>query len=193
MQRTSASDDIEHDIWLLSEEFQYYDYIVSDRALSSIDLPSGEPFFDPDIDERLEEILRKRENDNHGKRPDIALFTREGAAVIVEFKAPGVSMDDHVGDLYEYAHLLAAKSRGKLRRFCGYLIGDTLNALRLSNWTQFADDKGYFQTTDLRDPITKTDLGEIYAEILYYDDVVARATKRIQVYQHKLGLVTHSD
>ncbi|MET4324162.1 hypothetical protein ABIB90_001108 [Bradyrhizobium sp. JR4.1] len=30
-------------------------------------------------------------------------------------------MDVHVGDLSEYAHLLAAKSGGRLRKFSGYL------------------------------------------------------------------------
>lgn len=36
-------------------------------------------------------------------RPDMAIFSKEGPAIIVEFKAPGVSMDDHIGDLSEYA------------------------------------------------------------------------------------------
>lgn len=189
MQKSSDSDDIEHDIWLLSEEFQYYDYIVSDRPLSAIELPGGQPFFDPDIDDELAKILASRADENKSKRPDIALFTEEGAAVIVEFKAPKVSMDNHVGDLSEYAHLLAAKSGGRLRRFYAYLIGDTLNPLRLTGWTPFSDDRGYFQTTDLRDPQTRSDLGEMYSEILYYDDIVDRANKRIQVYQEKLGLL----
>ncbi|MCC5647977.1 type I restriction enzyme HsdR N-terminal domain-containing protein [Nostoc sp. CHAB 5824] len=188
--QATTDDNIEHDIWLLSEEYQYYDYIVSDRPLSAIRTPDGLPYFESDIDKELQKILAARADENKRKRPDLALFTKEGAAVIVELKAPGVSMDDHVGDLSEYAYLLNAKSGGKLRKFYSYLIGDTLNPLRLTgNWTEFADGKGYFQTTDLKNPTTKALLGEMYTEILYYGDVIDRAKKRINVYQHKLGMV----
>jgi hypothetical protein len=119
-------------------------------------------------------------------RPDIAIFTKEGSAIIIEFKAPGVSMDDHVGDLSEYAHLLAAKSNGRLKKFYGYLIGDTLNPLRMAGWTRFPTGKGYFRTSPLQDPGTGRDLGELYAETLYFEDVVDRAKKRIAVYKEKL-------
>ena len=98
-------------------------------------------------------------------------------------------MDDHIGDLTEYAHLLAAKSAGKLKRFYCYLIGDTLNALRMGpGWTQFPTGAGYFQSGELRDPTSRERLGETYSEILYYNDVVDRAQKRIGVYQDKLKL-----
>lgn len=188
--QATTEDDVEHDIWLLSEEYQYYDYIVSDRPLSSIKTPEGGAFFEADVDEALQEILRTRTHENSRKRPDIALFTKEGASVIVELKAPGVSLDAHVGDLSEYAYLLNAKSGGKLKKFQGYLIGDTLNPLRLTgSWTEFADGKGYFQTTELKNPSTKAVLGEMYMEILYYSDVIDRAKKRISVYQDKLGVV----
>ncbi|MDH2346761.1 hypothetical protein [Bradyrhizobium sp. SSUT77] len=101
-------------------------------GISSIRWNDSECVFETDIDQELQKLLAKRADDNGGKRPDIALFSKEGSAIIVEFKAPGVSMDEHVGDLSEYAHLLAAKSGGRLRKFYGYLIGDTVNPLRLS-------------------------------------------------------------
>ncbi|WP_018457251.1 MULTISPECIES: hypothetical protein [unclassified Bradyrhizobium] len=100
----------DHDIWLLSEEYHYYDYIASDVPLASIRWNDSESVFENDIDQEFQKLLAKRADDNGGKRPDIALFSKEGSAIIVEFKAPGVSMDEHVGDLSEYAHLLAAKS-----------------------------------------------------------------------------------
>ncbi|MBW8911896.1 MAG: hypothetical protein JF564_08440 [Sphingomonas sp.] len=83
---------------------------------------------------------------------------------------------------------MAAKSHGKLRKFYCYLIGDTINPLRLNNWIPFPEGKGYFQASTLLDPVTRAPLGEIYSEMLYYDDVVARAKKRIAVYQHKLKI-----
>lgn len=96
---------------------------------------------------------------------------------------------DHIGDLTEYAHLLAAKSRGKLKKFYCYLIGDTVNPLRLGGgWTQFPVGKGWFQSSELRDPDSRQQLGEMYSEILYFSDVVERAKKRIGVYQKKLNL-----
>lgn len=176
----------DHDIWLLSEEYHYYDYIASDIPLANIAWESGEKVFDSDIDQSLADMLARRAEANGSKRPDIALFTKEGSAIIVEFKAPGISMDEHIGDLSEYAHLLAAKSGGKLKKFYGYLIGDTVNPLRLSSWTPFPTGEGWFQSGPLQDPRTRQQLGETYFEILHYSDVIDRAKKRIGVYQDKL-------
>lgn len=181
---TTAGD---HDIWLLSEEYHYYDYIASDVPLSNIHWDDGRKVFDSDIDESFAALLAARVGDNGGKRPDIALFNKEGSAIIIEFKAPGVSMDEHIGDLAEYAHLLAAKSGGKLRKFYGYLIGDMVNPLRLSGtWTPFPTGDGWFQSSPLIDPRTRLPLGETYFEILHFSDVIDRAKKRIGVYQDKL-------
>ncbi len=187
--RKDSTEVVDHDIWLLSEEYHYYDYIASDMPLASIVWNEDEKVFESDIDQKFKALLESRTKENAAKRPDIALFSREGSAIIVEFKAPGVSMDDHVGDLTEYAHLLAAKSGGKLKRFYCYLIGDTLNTLRLAgNWTRFPMGEGWFQSGELRDPATREVLGETYFEILHFADVVDRAQKRIGVYQDKLQL-----
>ena len=121
-------------------------------------------------------------------RPDIAIFGKEGSAIIIEFKAPGVNMDDHIGDLSEYAHLLAAKSNGRLKKFYGYLIGDTIAPLRMAGWTRFAAGKGYFRSTPLEDPESGRNLGELYAETLFFEDIVKRASQRIGVYREKLQI-----
>jgi transposase-like protein len=176
----------DHDIWLLSEEYQYYDYIVSDKLLSQIEWAGDMKLFEKDIDEEFEEILRRRADVNGAKRPDIAIFSKEGSAIIVEFKAPGVSMDDHIGDLSEYAHLLAAKSNGRLKKFYGYLIGNTINHMRMAGWTRFAQGKGYFRSSDLRDPENGRVLGGLYEETLFFEDIVDRARKRISVYKDRL-------
>jgi hypothetical protein len=187
--RKDSTEVADHDIWLLNEEYHYYDYIASDVLLANLAWNDNEKIFESDIDQEFKKLLAKRAEDNGGKRPDIALFSKEGSAIIVEFKAPGVSMDEHVGDLNEYAHLLAAKSGGKLRRFYGYLIGDTVNPLRLgAPWTQFPLGNGWFQSGALQDPRTRQPLGETYFEILHFNDVIERAKKRIGVYQNKLKL-----
>lgn len=112
--RKDSTETSDHDIWILSEEYQYYDYIASDKPLSKIQWNEKEMLFDSDIDEELNKIFAKNEKENSGKRPDIAIFSKEGALLIVEFEAPGIFLDDHVGDLMEYTQLLAAKSRGRL-------------------------------------------------------------------------------
>jgi hypothetical protein len=185
--RKDSSDVTDHDIWLLSEEYHYYDYIASDMPLSNITWDDGEKLFADDIDIDFAELLAKRVTDNGSKRPDIALFSKEGSAIILEFKAPGVPMDDHIGDLSEYAHLLAAKSGGKLKKIYGYLIGDTVNPLRLNGWTPFPTGNGWFQSGALLDHRTRYPLGETYFEILHFSDVIERAKKRIGVYQSKLN------
>ncbi len=178
----------DHDIWLLSEEYQYYDYIASDKPLAQIEWADGEKLFEPGIDDELAATLRRRAEENGAMRPDIAIFDKEGSAIIIEFKAPGVSLDDHIGDLSEYAHLLAARSNGRLKKFYGYLIGDTVAPLRMAGWTRFAAGQGYFRSTPLQDPETGRNLGELYAETLFFDDIVKRATKRIGVYRDKLQI-----
>lgn len=186
--RKDSTEVSDHDIWLLSEEYHYYDYISSDTPLADIRWESGEKIFDSDIDQSLADVLAKRAEENAGKRPDIALFSKEGSAIIIEFKAPGVSMDEHIGDLSEYAHLLAAKSGGKLKKFYGYLIGDTVNPLRLNSWTPFPTGDGWFQSGPLLDHRSRHQLGEYYFEILHYSDLIDRAKKRIGVYQDKLSI-----
>lgn len=97
-------------------------------------------------------------------------------------------MDEHIGDLSEYAYLLASKSGGRLQKIYGYLIGDMLNPLRLNGWTPFAEGKGWFRSDPLVDPYTRRPLGETYFEILYFEDVIGRAKKRIKIYQDKIKL-----
>lgn len=176
----------DHDIWLLSEEYHYYDYIASDKTLSKIEWDDGELLFEPDIDAALQEIFEKRSDDNKGKRPDIALFCKEGSAIIIEFKAPNVNLDDHVNDLMEYSQLLAAKSKGRLRKFYGYLIGSQLNPLRLRGYKRFPNGSGYFSTDPIVEPSNQQALGELYSEILFYEDIERKAKMRLQVYKERL-------
>lgn len=183
-----SNDKIDHDIWILNEEYHYFEHIASDKSLSSIPWGDNDNLFEPDIDSALAEVFQKNESDNQLKRPDIAIFNEEGAAIIIEFKAPGVSMDNYMGDLMEYAHLLAAKSKGRIKKFYGYLIGDTVKPLRLKGYKKFPSDKGWFSTDSLEDPETGRSYGELYSEILFYQDFVDRAEQRLKIYKEKLGI-----
>ncbi|HRI71710.1 MAG TPA: hypothetical protein PK156_46075, partial [Polyangium sp.] len=185
-----TNDTQNHDIWLLNEEYQYFDYIASDKALSSFKL-EGAALFDDTVDKELKAILNRIYKGNaDGRRPDIAIFSKEGAAIIIELKAPGVSLDEHTADLAEYATLLALKSNGKLRRFYGYLLGDTLNPIRLSDlYTRFPNNpNSWFATQRIKDPRNDSSIGSLYSEILFYNDIVDRASKRLEVYKKRIGL-----
>ena len=83
--RKDSTEVADHDIWLLNEEYHYYDYIASDKPLAQIEWGDGSKLFSSDIDEAFQEILNRRTDENSGKRPDIALFNKEGSAIIVEF------------------------------------------------------------------------------------------------------------
>lgn len=185
--RKDSTEVSDHDVWLLSEEYQYYDYIASDKPLSQIKW-SDESLFDAGIDDEVNALLDRISDKNKACRPDIALFHEEGSVVIVEFKAPGVSLDEHDNDLIEYATILAAKSRGKLKKFYGYLIGDTINTVRLGNYKPLPGAKGWFSTSDIREPKTQYAIGQLYSELLHYDDIVDRARQRIAVYRERLKL-----
>ncbi|MDQ1902492.1 hypothetical protein RAH32_18890 [Paracoccus sp. WLY502] len=185
--RKDSSEVADHDVWLLSEEYHYYDYIASDKPLSQIKW-GNDTLFEADIDEQIDSLLARTTDDNKACRPDIALFHEEGSVVIVEFKAPGVSLDDHDNDLMEYASILAAKSKGKLKKFYGYLIGDTINTIRLRGYKPLPGGKGWFNTDNIIEPTSQYAIGQLYSELLHYDDVVDRARKRIGVYRERLKL-----
>lgn len=185
--RKDSEEVADHDVWLLSEEYHYYDYIASDKPLSQIKSGDG-TLFEDSIDEEIDALLERISDENRACRPDIALFHEEGSVVIVEFKAPGVSLDQHDNDLIEYATILAAKSKGRLKKFYGYLIGDTINTIRLRNYKPLPGAKGWFDTTDIKEPKTQYSIGQLYSELLHYDDVVDRARKRIGVYRERLKL-----
>ncbi|RQO61890.1 hypothetical protein DBR47_07155 [Paucibacter sp. KBW04] len=177
----------EHDIWLLNEEYQYFEYIASDKPLKSIKWTATESMFEPDIDESLEKLFAANNKNHDSKRPDIALFTKEGSAIIIEFKAPDVGLQEHIPDLAQYARLLAAKSNGRIRKFYGYLIGCTIDPNRMdTSYTQFADGRGFFKSDQLRDFATGRAYGEIYTEVLLYQHFIDRAEVRLRVYKDKL-------
>lgn len=186
--RRDSSQSVDHDIWLLSEEYQYFKYIASDMPLANIKWDDGQDLFEPDIDDELAQILKKNEDENSSKRPDIAIFSKEGSAIIIEFKAPGVNLDEHVADLMEYSQLLAAKSKGRLKQFYGYLIGDSLNQNRMRGYKRFPNGRGWFGTEEILEHTTGTRLGELYSEILFYDDIVERASARLAVYKKRLNI-----
>lgn len=186
--RRDSEEVSEHDVWLLNEEYQYYDYIASDKPLSQIEWDGSQRLFEKSIDSDISELLSQISSENGACRPDIALFHAEGSVVIVEFKAPGVSLDEHDNELMKYATILAAKSQGRLKKFYGYLIGDTINPIGLRGYNRLPGAHGFFSTDDIKEPTTQATLGQLYSELLYYDDVVDRARKRIGVYRDKLKL-----
>lgn len=184
-----STETTEHDIWLLNEEYQYFDYIASDKPLKSIKWSATENVFESDIDESLEELFTRNNKNHKGKRPDIALFTKEGAAIIIEFKAPDVGLQEHIPDLAQYARLLAAKSNGRIKKFYGYLIGCTIDDTRMDgDYTQFPDGRGFFKSQQLKNFANSMVYGELYTEVLLYQHFIDRAEARLRVYKDKLRM-----
>lgn len=177
----------DHDIWLLNEEYQYFEYIASDKPLKTIKWSDTENLFEADIDDSLEKLFSFNNKTHESKRPDIAIFTKEGSAIIIEFKAPDVGIQEHIPDLAQYARLLAAKSNGRIKKFYGYLIGCTLDPSRMiPGYTRFANGKGYFRSDKLVDDETNRVYGELYSEVLLYEHFIDRAALRLRVYKDKL-------
>lgn len=184
-----STETADHDIWLLNEEYQYFEYIASDKPLKAIKWSDTVKLFEADIDESLEKLFSFNNKTHESKRPDIAIFTKEGAAIIIEFKAPEVGIQEHLPDLAQYARLLAAKSNGRITKFYGYLIGCTLDPSRMSpGYTRFANGKGYFRSDPLTDPETARPYGELYSEVLLYEHFIDRAELRLRVYKDKLKM-----
>jgi len=182
-----STETADHDIWLLNEEYQYFEYIASDKPLKAIKWTDTQNLFEADIDESLAELFAHNNKTHEAKRPDIAIFTNEGAAIIIEFKAPDVGIQEHIPDLAQYARLLAAKSNGRIKKFYGYLIGCTLDPSRMSpSYTRFANGKGYFHSDKLVDHETNRVYGELYSEVLLYEHFIDRAELRLRVYKDKL-------
>ena len=182
-----STETTDHDIWLLNEEYQYFEYIASDKPLKSFKWSDTENVFESDIDESLEKLFAHNNKAHEAKRPDIAVFTREGAAIIIEFKAPDVGIQEHIPDLAQYARLLAAKSHGRIKKFYGYLVGCTLDPSRMMpGYTRFANGKGYFRSDKLNNDETGVVYGELYSEVLLYEHFIDRADIRLRVYKEKL-------
>ena len=182
-----STETADHDIWLLNEEYQYFEYIASDKPLKAIKWSDTTNLFESDIDESLGKLFAFNNKTHEGKRPDIAIFTNEGAAIIIEFKAPDVGIQEHIPDLAQYARLLAAKSNGRIKKFYGYLIGCTLDPSRMNPaYTRFANGKGYFCSNKLVDDETNRVYGELYSEVLLYQHFIDRAALRLRVYKEKL-------
>ncbi|KAA8733788.1 type I restriction enzyme HsdR N-terminal domain-containing protein [Acinetobacter qingfengensis] len=180
---------IDHDIWLLNEEYHYFEHIASDKPLSSFTWKNNTKLFEPDIDESLESLFRKYNKDHSKKRPDIAIFNDEGSAIIIEFKAPKEPLQEHIPDLVQYSRLLAAKSGGRIKKFYGYLIGNTLDESRMPTaYERFPSGDGYFNSSPLFDPTTRMPYGELYSEILFYDQFITRAENRLNIYKKKLNI-----
>ncbi len=186
---TDSTENADHDIWILNEEYHYFEYISSDKSLASIPWRDEDKIFSPDIDASLEELFKKNNAEHRLKRPDIAIFNQEGAAIIIEFKAPGVALQDHIPDIVQYARLLAAKSGGKIKKFYGYLIGDCLDETRLPpEFERFPSGLGYFNTSRVKDLSSGAQYGELYTEVLFYSQFIDRAEKRLKIYKEKINL-----
>lgn len=183
---SSSHDQVRHDLWLLGEDFYIFDHVASDKALSTYEDRKGNKLFDPRIDLKIKDLANRYTRDEKALRPDIAVFTEDETAIIVELKKPSRVLNDAVDEIVDYAGVLAEYSNSRLKRFYGVGIGGHINK-RNAPGTEFADGSGYFGNNAVRNE-AGVNIGSIYWEIYSYDIVAERASKRVKAYRDQLGI-----
>ena len=189
-QQSSTSPE-KSDLWLINEEFIYFKG-VSEKRFQDIEY-NGIRIFDKQLSQEDEQYLNSIGEKRLNKRPDVLLFPEEGKAIIIEFKAPDVNVAEHLNQIDFYASILLNYTRDdlKLRRFYGYLIGESIQDRdvrgRVSRY-ESAPKFGYWFRPSERvvNFNNENDSGNIYTEILSYSSLLQRAKIRNKMFIDKL-------
>ena len=189
-QQSSTSPE-KSELWLINEEFIYFKG-VSEKRFQDIEY-NGIRIFDKQLSQEDEQYLNSIGEKRLNKRPDVLLFPEEGKAIIIEFKAPDVNVAEHLNQIDFYASILLNYTRDdlKLRRFYGYLIGESIQDRdvrgRVSRY-ESAPKFGYWFRPSERvvNFNNENDSGNIYTEILSYSSLLQRAKIRNKMFIDKL-------
>lgn len=188
----SSADPLNSDLWLINEEYIYFKG-VSERQLGNIEM-EGRKILRETLSPEEQEYRTKQGGDARLKRPDILLFPAESKCIIIELKAPGENISDHLNQITRYASLINNLSTDSLRftTFYGYLIGENINADDvIDNDPDFinASNLGYIFRPHKRivGKFGRPD-GSIYMEIIKYSSLLERAKQRNKIFIDKLKL-----
>lgn len=184
----------ESDMWILNEEFIYFNG-CSENKLSEVEY-LGRKLFKEEFSEEENRILHEDGQDRTAKRPDVLLFPEEGKCIIIEFKAPHVSIAKHLQQIGDYAGMLRNYTRDdvELMQFYGYLIGENINYRDVrradSDFMPNATGDSLFRA---RKPVAGEDDrlhkdGTLYTEVIKYSGILERAQLRTRIFMQKLGL-----
>jgi hypothetical protein len=187
-----SNDPSESDLWLINEEFIYFDG-TSESRLEDISIG---------YEKLLREELTAEEAQHLGslgenrliKRPDILLFPAEGKCIIIELKNPKVNLSDCLTEINRYASLIFgfSKSKFQIRTFYGYLIGESIDSDDVRDQdSDFREAPSFGYLFRPNKPIVSKysqipGEGSLYTEVVSYLSLLKRAKVRNQVFIERL-------
>lgn len=186
----SSNDPMNSDLWLVNEEYIYFKG-VSEGLLGQIEL-DGSKILKEVLTDEEQEYRTKQGGDARLKRTDILLFPAEAKCIIIELKAPGENISEHLNQINRYASLINNLSIDTLKfnTFYGYLIGESIDPDDvIDNDSDFvnAPNIGYIFRPFKRivGKFGRVD-GSLYTEIIKYSTLLERAKQRNKIFIDKL-------
>lgn len=172
-----------NDLWILDEEFVHFDS-CSDLPLNEIQSECGE-YLLKNIPE--EEISRYQLKIT--KRPDIFIFAKEGKCVLIEFKAPDVTLTDYMHQTPNYCTLIANYSVQKIEKFYCYLVGESYSKIDVpAEYEETVNGTWLREKIRIIHPETRERIAWAQQEIIKLSDIAARAHRRNKSFAEKLGV-----
>jgi len=186
----SSNDPMNSDLWLVNEEYIYFKG-VSEGHLGQIEI-DGSRILKEDLTTDEQEYRTKQGGDARLKRTDILLFPAESKCIIIELKAPGENISEHLNQINRYSSLINNLSIDTLKfnTFYGYLIGENIDSDDvIDNDSDFinASNLGYIFRPHKRivGKFGRID-GSLYTEIIKYSTLLERAKQRNKIFIDKL-------
>ena len=186
----SSSDPMNSDLWLVNEEYIYFKG-VSEGLLGKIEM-DGSRILKEVLTLEEQEYRTKQGGDARLKRTDILLFPAEAKCIIIELKAPGENISNHLNQINRYASLINNLSIDTLKfnTFYGYLIGENIDGDDIiDNDSDFinAPNFGYVFRPYKRivGKFGRID-GSLYTEVIKYSTLLERAKQRNKIFIDKL-------
>jgi len=190
--RQHSEDPSESDLWLMNEEFIYFNG-ASEIKLLDLEY-KGEKLLRNAFTAEESKYLESNRSKRLEKRPDILLFPEEGKCLLIEFKAPDIDVSKHLMQIDYYASLLLnfSKEKFKFDKFYGYLVGESIepNDVRGhdSSYVEAATFDYLFRAGHPVAGFFGHKDGTLYTEVIKYSSLLKRARQRNKVFVDKLGL-----
>ncbi len=172
-----------NDLWILDEEFVHFDG-CSDVPLNEIQSKSGEYLLKDIPEEEITKLQLKIT-----KRPDIFIYASEGKCVLIEFKAPDVTLTDYMHQTPNYCTLIANYSVHKIEKFYCYLIGESYSKIDVpAEYEETVNGTWLREKIRIIHPETRERIAWAQQEIIKLSEIAARAHRRNKSFAEKLGI-----
>ena len=183
-----------NDLWILDEEFVHFQG-VSDLPLEELEIDNEKLLKDGVEIQKVLDSVGLTLDARLKKRPDIFLYPEEGKCILIEFKAPKVELRKHLDQISQYAKLIANYSKKPIRQFYGFLIGENINKVDVSDRYRPACHGGYWFYPSERIASIETDatIADIYQEIIPLSTIAERASRRNRSFSERLGITREDE